>query len=99
METEEEEGKQRRREEEKGGEKLTLGTSRYQPTGGKEPQRNGLLLSWDMSSKQHNRVCDSWGDPVGRKKTKQKNPPSCTAATKNWNWCYTGKKIGFTFIL
>lgn len=51
METEEE-GKQRRREEEKGGEKQTLGTSSYQPTGAKELQRNGLLLSWDMSSKQ-----------------------------------------------
>lgn len=52
METEEEEGKQRRREAEKGGEKKTLETSSYQPTEKKEPQRNGLLLSWDMSSKQ-----------------------------------------------
>lgn len=52
METEEEEGKQRRREEEKGGEKQTLGISSYQPTGAKEPQRNGLLLGAHVPTKQ-----------------------------------------------
>lgn len=49
-EEEEEEGQHRRREAEKGGEKKTLGTNSFQSTERKEPQRKGLLLSWDMSS-------------------------------------------------